>query len=47
MNQSLRMLHNKGPVEILKTRVLTGVNRGIEMLQREGMGPAGSHHEGV
>lgn len=47
MNQSLRVLYDKGLIEILKTRMLTGIMRGIERLQGKGTGPVGSHHEGV
>lgn len=36
MNQSLRRLHDKGPSKIVKTRMLTGMTRGIERLQEKG-----------
>lgn len=36
MNQSSRRLHDKGPGKKVKTRMLTGVARGIERLQEKG-----------
>lgn len=36
MNQSLRRLHDKGPHKKVKTRMLTGMTRGIERLQEKG-----------